>query len=321
MIAVTGAAGFIGSCLISFLNEKGIKDIAAVDEFATPAKSPNLKGKKIREMIHREIFSEWLKKNANSIEVVFHLGARTDTTEQDYAIFEKLNLSYSKTLWNLCSQYQIPFIYASSAATYGDGNLGYLDDEKIINDLKPLNPYGVSKNEFDQWVMQQNHHPPQWAGLKFFNVFGPNEYHKKRMASVVFHTYHQIQATGQMKLFKSHHPAYQNGHQSRDFIYIKDLLNMIEWIWENKIENGLYNIGTGKANTFLDLASFTFKSMQLEPKIDFIDTPEDIRDTYQYYTQAEMAKLFSTGFNKKLFSLEEAIADYVRMYLKRHLYF
>jgi len=320
MIAVTGAAGFIGSCLISFLNEKGIKDIAAVDEFATPAKSPNLKEKKIREMIHREIFPEWLKKNANSIEVVFHLGARTDTTEQDYAIFEKLNLSYSKTLWNICSQYQIPFIYASSAATYGDGNLGYLDDEKIIKDLKPLNPYGVSKNEFDQWAMQQNHHPPHWAGLKFFNVFGPNEYHKKRMASVIFHTYHQIQSTGQMKLFKSHHPQYQNGHQSRDFIYIKDLLNMVEWIWESKVKNGLYNIGTGKANTFLDLASFTFNAMHLEPKIDFIDTPEDIRDTYQYYTQAEMGKLLSTGFNKKLFSLEEAIQDYVQNFLAPYRY-
>ena len=321
MIAVTGAAGFIGSCLISFLNEKGIKDIAAVDEFATPAKSPNLNGKKIREMIHRDIFPEWLKKNANSIEVVFHLGARTDTAEQDYAIFEKLNLSYSKTLWNICCQHQIPFIYASSAATYGDGKLGYLDDENLIKDLSPLNPYGVSKNEFDRWVNQQIQHPPHWAGLKFFNVFGPNEYHKKRMASVVFHTFHQIQATGQMKLFKSHHPEFQNGHQSRDFVYIKDLLNMVEWIWESKVNNGLYNIGTGKANTFLDLASFTFKAMHLEPKINFIDTPEDIRDTYQYYTQAEMGKLFNNGFNKKLFSLEDAIKEYVQIFLVPNRYF
>lgn len=321
MIVVTGAAGFVGSCMIAFLQQNGLKELIAVDEFSTATKSPNLDGKKIKEMIHRDIFPMWLKKHGNSIKVIFHFGARTDTTELDFEIFEKLNLSYSKTIWDICTEYQIPLIYASSAATYGGGELGYVDEENIVSKLKPLNPYGVSKNDFDIWALQQENSPPQWAGLKFFNVFGPNEYHKKRMASVVFHTYHQIRETKKMKLFKSHRPDFKDGHQSRDFIYIKDLLNMVDWIWREKIPNGLYNIGTGKANTFLDLASYTFYALDLTPQIEYIDTPEDIRDTYQYFTQADMNKLFNTGFNKHLFSLEDAIQDYVQNFLVPSRYF
>ncbi|MEY2905416.1 MAG: hypothetical protein RJA52_1432 [Bacteroidota bacterium] len=321
MIVVTGAAGFVSSCMIAFLQQNGLKELIAVDEFSTATKSPNLDGKKIKEMIHRDIFPIWFKKNGNFVKAVFHFGARTDTTELDFEIFEKLNLSYSKTIWDICTEYQIPLIYASSAATYGAGELGYMDEENIVSKLKPLNPYGVSKNDFDIWALQEENSPPQWAGLKFFNVFGPNEYHKKRMASVVFHTYHQIRESKKMKLFKSHRPDFKDGHQSRDFIYIKDLLNMVDWIWREKVPNGLYNIGTGKANTFLDLASYTFNSLDLTPQIEYVDTPEDIRDTYQYFTQADMNKLFKTGFNKHIFSLKEAIQDYVQNFLVPSRYF
>lgn len=321
MKVVTGAAGFIGSCLISKLNEIGAQNIIAVDDFNRPEKKNNLTRLNIASYIDRGEFISWFKENSSTIEEVYHIGARTDTTEMDTAIFDLLNVNYSKDIWSICTKEKIPLIYASSAATYGLGEFGYSDNHEIISKLKPLNPYGVSKNEFDKWVLQQETHPPFWAGLKFFNVYGPNEYHKGRMASVIFHTYHQILSNGGMKLFRSHKPEYLDGHQSRDFIYVMDLISVICFLMETKNKSGIYNLGSGVANTFLDLATFTFEAMGKTPDISFIDTPIDIRDTYQYYTCADMEKLKQAGYSKDFFSLKEGVYDYVQNYLVTGRYY
>jgi ADP-L-glycero-D-manno-heptose 6-epimerase len=315
MIVLTGAAGFIGSCMLRTLNDNGFEDILLVDDFSREDKKANYSTKKYTQLIDREDFISFFENNNNTISGVIHLGARTDTTEKDRAIFEHLNIEYSKNIWRICSEYQIPLVYASSAATYGLGELGYEDSHEIVPNLVPLNPYGDSKNLFDIWVLQQDKKPPFWAGLKFFNVYGPNEYHKNRMASVIFHTAKKIKATGEMQLFKSHRADYQNGTQSRDFIYVKDVVNVISFLLAKKPTSGIYNLGTGKARTFLDLAKNTFWAMELKPKISFIDTPEDIRNTYQYFTEANMQKLKNTGYEKPFFSLEEGIQDYVKNYL------
>lgn len=315
MIIVTGAAGFIGSCLIARLNEENFNYIIAVDDFSDPEKEKNLRGKRILERVDREQFFGWLDQNYHEVEFIFHIGARTDTTEFNYEIFEHLNVEYSKQIWRRCVDYQIPLVYASSAATYGLGELGYDDNEALIPQLKPLNPYGESKNEFDIWALQQSEKPFFWAGLKFFNVYGPNEFHKGRMASVVFHAFHQIRATGRMKLFRSHHPDFRDGEQMRDFVYVKDLVDVCLFLMHSRRHSGIYNLGSGQARTFLDLATHTFRALGLEPNIDFIDTPADIRDKYQYFTQASMGKLRSIGYDRPFHSLEEGIEDYVKEYL------
>jgi ADP-L-glycero-D-manno-heptose 6-epimerase len=320
MIIVTGAAGFIGSCLISKLNQENFNFIVAVDDFSDPRKEKNLAGKRIQERIDREVFFDWLDQNYQEVEFIFHIGARTDTTEFDWSILEHLNLDYSKRIWQACIDYQIPLVYASSAATYGLGELGYDDNESQIPQLKPLNPYGDSKNEFDIWALEQERKPFFWAGLKFFNVYGPNEYHKDRMASVIFHTFNQIQKTGQMNLFRSHNPDYADGAQMRDFVYVKDVLEVCLFLMHHRRNSGIYNLGSGKARTFLDLATNTFRALGLEPTIGFVDTPVDIRDKYQYFTQANMAKLRSIGYDRPFSSLEEGIADYVGNYLKEGVY-
>lgn len=315
MIVVTGAAGFIGSCLVRKLNDDGHWNLLVVDDFSREDKNRNLLNKHYIAKVWREDFPNWLERMYTSIDVVFHLGARTDTTEKDTAVFDVLNLNYSKKVWSLCAQYQIPLIYASSAATYGLGELGYDDNHDIVPQLKPLNPYGQSKNDFDKWVLQQIMAPPHWYGLKFFNVYGPNEYHKGRMASVIFHTARQIKATGGMKLFRSHRPDVKDGEQSRDFIYVKDVVEVCYWLWQNRPASGLYNLGTGQARTFFDLATNTFLAMGLSPNISFIDTPEDIRDTYQYFTEANMHKLQAAGYKLPFYTLEAGIEDYVQHYL------
>jgi ADP-L-glycero-D-manno-heptose 6-epimerase len=315
MIIVTGAAGFIASYLVGYLNENGHEDLILVDDFSREDKVPNYADKKYILKIDRTDFSSWLRNNQEKIDIVFHLGARTDTTEMSVELFNELNLNYSKEIWTICSEKQIPLVYASSAATYGGGEFGYDDSHEVISKLKPLNPYGESKNDFDKWVLTQTKTPPFWAGLKFFNVYGPNEYHKGRMASVIFHTFKQIKENGKMNLFRSHNPNYSDGGQLRDFVYVKDVASVCEYLMNEKPQSAIYNLGSGKARTFLDLATLTFKALNLEPKIEFVDTPIDIRDKYQYFTEANMSKLIQSGYSIPFYSLEEGVTDYVKNFL------
>ncbi len=321
MIVVTGAAGFIGSALVGELLRKGWQDIVAVDDFSHPEKGANLEGKALSAKVERKDFFTWLEANEKLVQFIFHLGARTDTTEFDSSIFDELNVRYSQRMWEACVRYGIPLVYASSAATYGDGTLGYDDtDDSLPLRLKPLNPYGESKNEFDKWALAQERKPYFWAGLKFFNVYGPNEYHKGRMASVVFHAFKQIGSTGGMKLFRSHHPEYKDGEQLRDFVYVKDVCNVCLFLMEHRKNSGLYNLGSGTARTFLDLVRATFTAMGKPERISFIDTPEDIRDKYQYFTEARMQKLKAIGYDTPFTSLEEGVTDYVKNYLASGAY-
>ena len=321
MIVVTGAAGFIGSCLVGKLNEAGYTNIVVVDDFSKTEKAANLDGKMLLAKVGRKDFIKWLQTFGEEVEFIFHIGARTDTTEFDKSVFDELNVSYSQAVWDACIQFNIPLVYASSAATYGLGEFGYKDDHSIVSKLKPLNPYGDSKNDFDKWVLDQKQAPFFWAGLKFFNVYGPNEYHKGRMASVIFHAFNQIGETGAMKLFRSHNPEYLDGCQLRDFVYVKDVVSVCLFLMEDQPESGLYNLGSGKARTFLDLAKNTFKNMNVTEAISFIDTPIDIRDKYQYFTEADMSKLVSQGYSKQFHTLEEGVEDYVSNYLLKEKYY
>lgn len=331
-IILTGAAGFIGSCMAQYLNEQGYRDLILVDDFGVEEKRKNWESKAYTDIVERHSLFDWLETHQPAIKMVIHLGARTDTTEFDYSVHETLNVQYSKDIWNYCTAHSIPLIYASSAATYGAGEFGYDDDHALTEKLQPLNPYGISKNEFDKWALQQvkeNKQPPFWAGLKFFNVYGPNEYHKGRMASVIWHAFNQIQKDGVVKLFKSHKEGFKDGEQLRDFVYVKDVINVIGWMmgamlnndeWTTK-KNGLYNLGTGKARTFNDLVKATFAGLDLQPNIVFIDMPEDIRDKYQYFTEANMNKLRGAGYPQVFQTLEQGVDDYVRNYLRTLKYF
>jgi ADP-L-glycero-D-manno-heptose 6-epimerase len=320
MIIVTGAYGFIGSCLCAYLRHKGHQDIVAVDDFSPPHKAANNVALAGMKRVERATFQGFIERNRSKIEVIFHLGARTDTTEQDENLLEELNTSYSKMVWEKCASYHIPLIYASSAATYGMGINGYVDNHALVPRLEPLNPYGWSKQLFDLWALNQGHQPPRWYGLKFFNVYGPNEGHKGRMASVIFHAFKQISEQGSMKLFRSHHPDYPDGGQSRDFIYVKDVLEVMYWLYESReVKSGLYNVGTGQARTFEDLTLATFNAMGVDSLINYIDTPEDIRDNYQYFTEANMDKIRKQGYNKAFTPLEVGVEDYVKNYLMKEL--
>ena len=321
MIIVTGAAGFIGSCLVGKLNAEGYKDIILVDDFSVLQKSANLEGKIFSQKIERDVFPQWLRDNHRFVQFVFHIGARTDTTEFNKEIFDKLNLNYTKELWKIAVEFGLPIVYASSAATYGLGEFGYNDDHHIVEKLKPLNPYGESKNDFDKWALKQTAKPYFWAGLKFFNVYGPNEFHKGRMASVIFHAFNQVKEKGSVKLFRSHNPEYKDGCQLRDFVYVKDVIEVCYFLLHHRKDSGLYNLGSGKARTFLDLVNTTFKAMYKTPHIEFIDTPVDIRDKYQYFTEANMNKLRSIGYNKPFYQLEDGISDYVKNYLSSGKHF
>jgi ADP-L-glycero-D-manno-heptose 6-epimerase len=323
MIIITGAAGFIGSCLVRKLNEEGFNDLILVDDFSKHGKDKNLDGKKFTAKVEREYFIEWLKQNHRFVQFVFHIGARTDTTEFNKDIFDKLNLNYSKDAWNACVEFGLPLVYASSAATYGGGEFGYEDSHETIEKLKPLNPYGESKHDFDKWALGRERKPYFWTGLKFFNVYGPNEYHKGRMASVVYHTFSQVSSTGKMKLFRSHNASYKDGEQLRDFIYVKDVVNVCYWLMHHRVSasNGIYNLGSGKARTFLDLVKNVFHAMGKTESIEFIDTPADIRDTYQYFTEANMNKLKTIGYTVPFYSLEEGVEEYVKKYLTGNRFF
>ena len=321
-IVITGTAGFIGSVFVQYLNEQGFTNLLLVDDFGVEAKRKNWESKTYHKIIERQAFLAQLSNDEFEIDIIIHLGARTDTTEFNYAIHEELNVEYSKAMWNYATKKNIPLIYASSAATYGSGDQGYDDSHTILDQLVPLNPYGVSNNEFDKWAIAQTNQPPVWTGLKFFNVYGPNEGHKGRMASVIFHAFNQIKATGLVKLFKSHRSDFKDGEQLRDFVYVKDVVKVIGWMlhemfaqhW-SKEKNGLYNLGTGSARSFYDLATNTFTAQGLQPNIEFIDMPMDIRDKYQYFTEANMNKLRAAGYDQPFSSLEEGVGDYVKNYL------
>ncbi len=331
IIVVTGAAGFIGSCMVSLLNQHEFENIILVDEFGDEEKELNLFGKKYSKKIEREFFFDWIEKEKPAIEFIFHLGARTDTTEFDYSIHQHLNVDYSQKIWRYCTENKVQLVYASSAATYGAGEFGYNDDHALIEKLQPLNPYGVSKNEFDKWSIEEannkNNYPPLWAGLKFFNVYGPNEYHKARMASVIFHSYNQIKQNAIVKLFKSHKEGFKDGEQLRDFIYVKDVIKVCLWFMDlftsdrPTVDSGIYNLGTGKARSFNALVTATFAGLNKEASINYIEMPQDLRETYQYYTQANMEKLKNAGYTAPFYTLEEGVDDYVRNYLTESKYF
>lgn len=334
-IVVTGAAGFIGSCMVQYLNEHSYYNLIIVDDFGVEEKRRNWENKQFIEAIERQSLFEWLAVHQPKIDCVIHLGARTDTTEFNYAVHQELNVDYSQHIWQYCTENNIPLIYASSAATYGNGEFGYDDTHELPFKLQPLNPYGISKNEFDKWAIQQTKTPPFWAGLKFFNIYGPNEYHKGRMASVIWHSFNQIKKDGLVKLFKSHNLNYKDGEQLRDFVYVKDLVKVMLWMMEQTIidnrelqeqnlqltthdsplTSGIYNLGTGTARSFYALAAATFRGLDLEPNIEFVDMPIDIRDKYQYFTEANMQKLHSVGYTDSFYTLEAGIDDYVRKYL------
>ena len=322
-IVVTGAAGFIGSCMVGYLNGKGFTNLLLVDDFSREDKKPNLSNKQYLAEIEREVFFEWLHSHKPKIDFVFHIGARTDTTEFNYGIHQHLNVEYSQKVWDYCTVQNIPMVYASSAATYGGGEFGYDDEHDLCQILKPLNPYGISKNEFDKWVLHHGaqNNPPFWAGLKFFNVYGPNEYHKGRMASVIFHAFRQVKDSGVVRLFKSHRPDFKDGQQLRDFIYVKDVIKVCFWLMENQPRSAIYNLGTGKARTFDDLVKSTYAGMDQDPLIQYIDMPTDIRDKYQYFTEANMGKLRDTGYKDEFYSLEKGVDDYVRNYLSKEKYY
>ncbi len=323
MIVVTGAYGFIGSCLVGYLNQHGRTDIVAVDDFSREDKSPNLVGKQVLMYVDRNAFASWFEQHGAAIDFVFHLGARTDTTEQNRELFEELNLNYSKMIWAHCVKYQIPLIYASSAATYGDGKLGYSDSHQLSKELKPLNPYGDSKNDFDIWLLDQTAQPPFWAGMKFFNVYGPNEYHKGRMASVMWHFFRQIRDTGKVRLFESYAPNIAHGEQMRDFIYINDLLAVLYFLFKHQIGSlsGIYNLGTGKARSYNDLARALFSAMKLPENIEYVAMPADLRAQYQYFTEADMSKIIAAGYSSPFMTLEEGVSHYVTHFLETGEYF
>jgi ADP-L-glycero-D-manno-heptose 6-epimerase len=316
MIVVTGTMGFIGSAMVSFLNRMGRQDLIVVDDFYQWKKENNMKGKRVHDWVHRDLFLNYFEKIApHAVDAVIHLGARTDTISEDTAVFDRLNLHYSQRIWEICATNNIPLVYASSAATYGNGAHGFSDDHDSIGKLEPMNAYAKSKLDFDKWALQQKDAPPTWYGLRFFNVYGPNEYHKGRMASVVFHAFHQIRQTGELKLFKSHHPDYIDGGQLRDFIYVEDILNMIWDILQKRPASGLYNVGTGQERAFADLGKAVFHALDLDPDLVYIDMPEDLRHKYQYFTRAEMTKWTKAGLSLPATSLEDGVSDYVRNYL------
>ena len=315
-IVVTGGAGFIGSCVVRSLNDAGIEDIIIVDDIASTDKWMNMRNKKYLEYVHK---SEFLGRidQYEDITAIIHMGAQSSTTETNFDYLWNNNFEYTKALWNYCADKQISFIYASSAATYGDGSKGF-DDKSDIDLLMPLNGYGYSKQLFDMWVKHQAvKFPAQHVGLKFFNVYGPNEYFKGSMASMIFHGYKQIMETGKIKLFKSCNPDYEDGGQLRDFVYVKDICKVIMWMLKNHHVSGLFNVGTGRAQSFKELGEATFHALGMTPDIEYIDMPEHLRKKYQYYTQADMEKLRKAGYGDSFMNLEAGAGDYVCNYLHK----
>ncbi len=317
-VIVTGAAGFIGSCLVWKLNQAGITDILAVDELSD-AKWPNLLGKDFSDYLDKDAFlTRVLTDSLGKWDALVHLGACSSTTVTDAQYVLSVNYEYSKTLAEWALKNRVRFLYASSGATYGDGSLGFSDADETSRKLAPLNLYGFSKYLFDRWVIDRRL-TDKVAGFKFFNVFGPNEYHKGEMRSVVAKSYERIQQDGRIVLFKSHRPDYKDGEQKRDFVYVKDIVEIMRWFLERPDKNGIFNLGTGRARTFNDLVGALFTALKLPPQIGYIDTPENIREKYQYFTQADISKLRAAGCAHQFMELEAAVADYAG-YLKNNSY-
>ncbi len=316
MYIVTGGAGFIGSALVSRLNSAGITDILVVDNLGSSEKWKNLVGKTFQDYVHKSDFLKTVETSKNAIpaKAVIHLGACSSTTETDADYMYRNNFLYTRTLAEWCLEKQIPFVYASSAATYGDGSVGFSDGDETSEKLSPLNIYGYSKQLFDLWALKTGAHK-KMVGLKFFNVFGPNEYHKGEMRSVVHKAFQQIERTGQVELFKSYRKDFEDGGQKRDFVYVKDCTEVIWWFLENRKVSGIYNLGTGKARSWKDLVASVFSALGREPKIKFIEMPQELQGKYQYFTEAEMTKLQKAGCKVQFQSLEHSVADYVKNYL------
>ncbi|RME03445.1 MAG: ADP-glyceromanno-heptose 6-epimerase [Planctomycetota bacterium] len=310
---ITGAAGFIGARAVERCNQEGIP-LIAVDAPSYFQNRTEHYGLDFGEIVDREELFEWLEQERPSLEAVLHLGACTKTTLFDEEYFQRVNVQYSQKLWDYCTRHQLPFYYASSAATYGDGSHGYGDEEENLLHLRPLNPYGESKHRFDLWVLEQERRgicPPCWAGFKFFNVYGFGERHKKEMSSVVLKAYDQIRSDGRLRLFRSHRPDIASGEQKRDFIYVQDVVDVLFFAWQKPIQRGIFNVGTGRARTFLELAESVFHVLGMEPVIEFVDMPEEIREKYQYFTQAKMEKLRLQGYTKPFTPLEEGVRQYI----------
>lgn len=315
-ILITGGAGFIGSCILRSLNNRGWYDLTVVDDIRDTDKWKLISDKRILDYFNKDHLSDALRE-LNKADAVIHMGACSSTTERDFDYLYKNNFEYTKTLWNYCADHHVPFIYASSAATYGNGSEGF-DDKTDIDRLRPLNAYGYSKQLFDLWVKHQaDRFPPQHVGLKFFNVYGPNEYYKGTMASMVYHGFDQIKKDGVIKLFRSYDPDYRDGEQLRDFVYVKDVCDVVMWFLDHPDISGLFNVGTGRAQSFRELAEATFKACGLKPDIRYVDMPKELKEKYQYYTQADIDKLRSAGYDKPFCSVEEGVRDYVQDYLDR----
>ena len=320
MIILTGGGGMIGSMIAWHLNtQMNFDDFVIVDDLINKQQENNFNKRKFIEYIEKDDLKKYLSDKKN-VSAVIHMGAISATTESNFNRLLQSNIRFSQALWHWCAENKVPFIYASSAATYGDGSVGYDDNESELDKLSPLNAYGYSKHFFDRWVQlelsKNQPTPPQWCGLKFFNVYGPNEYHKGRMASVVFHSFNQFKETNQIKLFKSEHPSYADGMQVRDFIYVKDAVKIIIFFLNNDNFSGLYNAGTGNAETFKALAEAVLINTKGQPNdIKYIEMPNDLKGKYQYYTQATMNKINSIGFNDNFMNLKEGVTDYLENYL------
>ncbi len=319
MIVVTGAAGFIGSCIVAKLNERGEQDLILVDHLHDGLKEKNLEGKKYTQYHDKKDFLELVKQNQlTDVKCVIHMGACSSTTLQDEKYFEENNYQYTRTLAQWALDHGVRFIYASSAATYGDGSTGYCDDDETVRQCSPLNLYGESKQKLDRWALDEGL-TDKIVGLKFFNVFGPNEYHKGDMRSVVAKAYRRVADEGEISLFKSYNEHYGNGQQMRDFIYVKDAVDIVLFFVDHAAINGIFNVGTGQARTWNDLAEALFAAVKKPSSIEYIEMPEVLKSRYQYFTQADMTKLRNAGYTKPFTSLEDAVGDYAG-YLSAHRY-
>jgi ADP-L-glycero-D-manno-heptose 6-epimerase len=323
MIIITGGAGFIGSNLVAALEAQGEENLVVCDVLGSSDKWRNLAKRGLRDFVHPDIIFDYLEIHKKEVKAIFHMGAISSTTEKDADLIMKNNFILTRDLWRWCGANKVRFIYASSAATYGDGQQGFKDNDTIdfLGGLRPLNPYGWSKHLFDRSVADIIHRtraettPPQWAGLKFFNVYGPNEYHKGDQMSVICKLYPQVKAGAAARLFKSYHPSYGDGGQLRDFVYVDDCVSVMLWLYQNPKVSGLFNVGTGKARSFKDLALATFTAAEMEPKINYTDMPEDLKGKYQYYTQADMTKLRAAGYTAPFTELEEGVRKYVQNFM------